>query len=362
MSMMNSQAIKVSPPKTFAFGKTASSIKKPQPQVLALSDLDKTALPWEVVHQKMNDVFLKKNQALFQQKQDQLGLFAITGNPLGFVKEFTNYLKGFPLLGVATNNGQEIYLNSQKLPAHQWLQSLSEKDHHPTWRRLLHQKYGWNRANIINMMNTVLVENGFEKMPDQQAGSSTDPYAHLWNTYRRPSETDSKEYIIARIGKDVTDLLFKSSRMGDQALEKEAYELGNRLSEKIRAKMKAQNIKHTHVLFQYPNTGEIHQYAHQDIHKANAAEFIAGLFKGLKAIIPLGDGGNDELMLSRKAFQNGTKSIPSFPVVTGNALDFNHLKQQNPQIEKTQHHGDLTDATLKQLEKALNSKPLRQSA
>ncbi len=317
--------------------------KKP-PDILLVTDVDHSIIPWEKEkYKKSVDLLaLKNNQSVLRDIQERSITALVTGLGWRSMKEINSYFEGFPVIDfLSCDNGKgDFFFNQNEHLPHEWIKQLKLEDSNFGWQSYMKDKVGWDKVLVMSTFHEALQESGFNDT--KQILPMTYPFyiikqANIQNTN-----------VSLVIDPDESSFYLKKE---PGILPKFYEDLSKDLSELIKDKLKKTGASINYTVsdhdnyfysFFYPNNGT-------EINKASIMDYLFEICpdeitKDIKAIIAIGDSGNDRHLVPHAIRVSNNKTIPVYSIFSGTGLVNKPPFSNHPRIEIAQNTGDVGNA------------------
>jgi hypothetical protein len=309
-------------------------------QALFSTDLDNTVVAWQDKDANGIPKGLMETVQFLHRRARSLTVMANTGRGLSSLQRAWEQLgqkapavwQRWVIDALALGNGQTIFWNRERLPAAQWIPTLTMADQDLTWQQLHTTMTGWQLSPFLARMQAAFATHGYTSLP---AGSVPGLPGKL--TWARPVDASGSQRFILQADPDQASIRIRldsptAPENEEALLRKEAEALTRRIVRPLRAAGWGIHINRTAYPLTYlpgPHWGRtevMFSYGPQGITKASAAQYVAdelprqisGRSQPVRALMTAGDDVyNDKELLTARYRQAPDGRLPLYPVMVG---------------------------------------------
>ncbi len=325
--------------------------------VLLSTDLDDTLVHW-LPTGKPDEMKLARNKQTLRKSRSELVVHVNTGRGLTAFKELGPLLKRMPLDFLSLNNGQELYVNQNAKDAVSWVRSLAPEDQEKTWKQHIKRTRGWDAAQVMQTLQEQLQAMGLKH--SAQLGNR-----QVYTCFVTPQRMMNVSMYSDQPAIFVQEVWLKSDGTPEK---REATAQSHDLAVQLMNRVIRQLTPAMRISMDWKVSNKVGQsygiyiLEPQGIHKGNVIDYLTRrLLKQPRAVITAGDHEyNDQEMLSRLSYQaqahrspgnqSGRKSVPNYPIVSGNRPALVEALKAHPRVEQVEL-GELQPGLEAQLEK-----------
>lgn len=130
-------------------------------------DIDHTLISWadrenQIPHEKG----LKAAVQSLQKHKEKAIVGISTARALAETTRLASLLSGVPIDFIATNNGQQLFLNEDNLPTEDFIAGLELNQADAEWNQTLRQNHGWNPLKAHILLQDQLTKAGLQAVPN----------------------------------------------------------------------------------------------------------------------------------------------------------------------------------------------------
>ena len=270
---------------------------------------------------------VKGNARVLNAFSEDVDTTLITGRSLQGFRETAKLLPPFPVGKVGINNGQELYVNHQRLPFHNWLSTLTREDEDPQWRQMLAEKHGWNVDTVLQGIQDVLKSEGFVRAPKKFQKFKHYKTSELFYRKAVPQGATKplEAPVFAEFYPDQPVFLLSSP---EEKLPEAHSRFARAMAENVAGFLRDKTVQFKQFIVDLGPYFDL-VFTPDGINKGSLVKHTVAQSLP-EALVIAGDHKNDLPMLSLKAVTNQAgKTVPVHPLLSGNHLNFADLQALN---------------------------------
>ena len=297
------------------------------PSVMIFSDIDDTFVPWKRYNQVADvDKLARTQQTLKRHEGETINGFC-SSRGLSSIQQLAPFFKGVPVQFIGTNGGQQVFINSENLPADEWLTGLKTCDSDPQWNReVSHRSGGFNTELVMRATHGVLNELGFQRCAVPLPPPHQDREAYVAPIPGKPGEV-----AVVALTKDQTTIMFRADfRDLNKPLTDSHRAFSEFLSKKLEQRLVHQGVKLTAKEFVDQSTQQIYLLEPRNISKESLVEHLVSRWPSVHAVITAGDNINDT-MLKPSSFGQ----VQNYRILSGDRPELSQQLAGQEHVERT---------------------------
>ena len=232
-----------------------------------------------------------------------------TGRGITLAMALSTQLAGFPMAFFAVNNGLNLFVNDQNLPADEFIKSLPGRSEDPAWAAEVSERSGgFTIDRVRDGLKSQLDRDGFVQSPTARAGFAT---------YRRGD-------IQVTVPPDQPAFFVES---GSGRLGESQKQFAHELSQRLLDGLGHEGVSATPGHF-YKGEKAVHYLQPAGITKASLLEHLLSRYPSVHHTITVGDNVNDDMLIPEQF-----SGVTNYPVLAGHHHPDEDKLRQHPRME-----------------------------